>query len=59
VVPEFGAGTSSASKRKETASTTQSIEKPAVMSKVPTAKEVETKVDKVDEPEFEEITKIS
>jgi hypothetical protein len=58
VVPEFGAGTSSAAERKETASTTQSIEKPAVMPKVPTTKEVETKVDKVDEPEFEEITKM-
>jgi hypothetical protein len=28
------------------------------MPKVPTAKEVETKVDKVDEPEIEEITKM-
>jgi hypothetical protein len=58
VVPEFGAGTSSASERKETASTTQSTEESAVMPKVPTAKEVEMKVDKVDEPEMEEITKM-
>jgi hypothetical protein len=58
VVPEFGAGTSSAAERKEIASTTQSTEEPAVMLKVPTAKEVETKVDKVDEPEIEEITKM-
>jgi hypothetical protein len=58
VVPDFGAGTSSAAERKETASTTQSTEESAVMLKVPTAKEVETKVDKVDEPEIEEITKM-
>jgi hypothetical protein len=58
VVPEFGAGTSSAAERKETASTTQSTEEPAVMPKVPIAKEVETKVDKVDEPKIEEITKM-
>ena len=58
VVPEFGAGTSSAAERKETASTTQSTEEPTVMPKVPTTKEVEKKVDKVDEPEIEEITKM-
>jgi hypothetical protein len=58
VVHEFGAGTLSAAERKETASTTQSTEEPAVMPKVPTTKEVETKVDKVDEPEIEEITKM-
>jgi hypothetical protein len=58
MVPEFGAGTSSAAKRKETASTTQSTEKPAVMPKMPTVKVVETKVDKSKKPEFEEITKI-
>jgi hypothetical protein len=55
LVPEFGAGTSSAAERKETASTTQSTEKPAVMPKVPTAKEVEMKVD---EPEIKEIMKM-
>jgi hypothetical protein len=58
VVPEFGAGTSSATERKETASTTQITEEPAVMPKVPTVKEVKTKVDKADEPEIEEITKM-
>jgi hypothetical protein len=58
VVSEFGAGTSSAAERKETASTTQSTEEPTVMPKVPTAKEVEMKVDKVDEPEIEELTKM-
>jgi hypothetical protein len=58
VVPEFCAGTSSAAERKKTASTIQSTEEPVVMPKVPTAKEVETKVDKVGEPEIEEITKM-
>jgi hypothetical protein len=58
VVPEFGAGTSSAAERKETASTTQSTEKPAAMPKMPTAKEVETKVDKADKLEIEEIMKM-
>jgi hypothetical protein len=58
VVPEFGVGTSSTVERKETALTTQSTEESAVMPKVPTAKEVEMKVDKVDEPEIEEITKM-
>jgi hypothetical protein len=58
VVPEFGAGTSSAGKRKETASTTQSNEKSAVMPKMPTTNEVETKVDKADKPEIEEIMKM-
>jgi hypothetical protein len=58
VVPEFGAGTSSAAERKETASATQSTEELAVMPKMPTAKEVETKVDKADKPEIEEIMKM-
>jgi hypothetical protein len=58
VVPEFGVGTSSAAERKETASTTQSTEESVVMSKMPTAKEVETKVDKTDKPEIEEIMKM-
>jgi hypothetical protein len=58
VVPEFGAGTSSAAERKETASTTQSTEEPVVMPKMPAAKEVETKVDKTDKPEIEDIMKM-
>jgi hypothetical protein len=58
VVPEFGAGTSSATETKENASTTQSTEEPVVMPKVPTVKMVETKVDKAEEPEIEEIMKM-
>jgi hypothetical protein len=58
MVPEFGAGTSSAAERKETASSTQSTEKPTVMPKMPTIKIVETKVDKAEKPEIEEITKM-
>jgi hypothetical protein len=58
VVPEFGAGTSYAAKIKETASTTQSTEEPAVVSKVLSVKLVETKVDKAEEPKIEEIMKM-
>jgi hypothetical protein len=58
VDPEFGTGTSSAAERKETVLATQSTEEPAVMSNMPTAKEVETKVDKADKPEIEEIMKM-
>jgi hypothetical protein len=58
VVPEFGAGTSSAMETKETAPPTQNTEGPAVMPKVPTVKVVETKVDKAEKPEIEEITKM-
>jgi hypothetical protein len=58
VVPEFGAGTSSATETKGTAPTTQSTEEPAVMPKVPTVKVVETKVDKAEEPKIEEIMKM-
>jgi hypothetical protein len=58
VVPDFGAGTSSAAERKETDSATQSTEEPAVMPKMPTAKEVEMKIDKADKPEIEEIMKM-
>jgi hypothetical protein len=49
MVPEFGAGTSSATKIKETVPTMQSTEEPAVMPKVLTVMLVETKVDKVEE----------
>jgi hypothetical protein len=58
VVPEFGAGTSSATEIKETVPTTQGTEKPAVMPKVLTVKLVETKVDKAEEPKIEEIMKM-
>jgi hypothetical protein len=58
MVPEFGAGTSSAAERKETASTTQSTEETTIMPKMSRAKEVETKVDKADKPEIEEIMKM-
>jgi hypothetical protein len=59
VVPEFSVGTSSATKIKETVPAAQSTEDPAVMPKVLTAKLVETKVDKAEEPKIEEITKMS
>jgi hypothetical protein len=60
VVPEFGAGTSSAAERKETASTTQNTEKPATMPKVPSVELVETKVDKdkAERSKTEEVTKM-
>jgi hypothetical protein len=58
VVPEFGAGTSSVSKRKEIVLTAQSTEEPAVMPKVLSVKLVETKADKAEEPKVEEITKM-
>jgi hypothetical protein len=58
VVPEFGAGTSSAMETKETAPPTPNTEELAIMSKVPTVKVVETKVDKAEKPEIEEITKM-
>jgi hypothetical protein len=52
VVPEFGAGTSSATEIKETVSTAQSTEEPPVMPKVLTVKLVETKVDKAKKPKI-------
>jgi hypothetical protein len=58
VVPEFSAGTSSATEIKETAPTVQSTEEPAVMSKMLTVELVETKVDKVEEPKIEKIKKM-
>jgi hypothetical protein len=58
VVPEFGAGTSSATEIKEIVPTTQGTEEPAVMPKVLTVKLVETKVDKAEEPKIEEIMKM-
>jgi hypothetical protein len=58
VVPEFGAGTSSATEIKETVPTTQGTKELAVMPKVLTVKLVETKVDKAEEPKIEEIMKM-
>jgi hypothetical protein len=58
VVPEFGAGTTSATEIKEIVPTAQSTEEPAVMPKVLTVKLVETKVDKAEEPKIEEIMKM-
>jgi hypothetical protein len=57
-IPEFGEGTSLASKTKETIPPVQRTEEPDIMPKVPTVKVVETKVDKAEKPETEEITKI-
>ena len=58
MVPEFSAGTSSATKVRETAPTAQSTEELAIMPKVLTVELVETKVDKVEEPKIEEIIKM-
>jgi hypothetical protein len=58
VVPEFGAGTSSATEIKETTPTTQGTEEPTVMPKVLIVKLVETKVDKAEKPKIEEIMKM-
>jgi hypothetical protein len=55
VVPDFGAGSSSAAK----AMITQSAEEPTVMLKEHTVKEIEDKVDKANEPKVEEIIKMS
>jgi hypothetical protein len=59
VVSEFGAGTSFATKIKETVPTTQGTEEPAVMPKVLTVKLVETKVNKAEDLKIEEIMKMS
>jgi hypothetical protein len=58
VVPEFGAGTSSATEIKETIPTAQSTEEPPVIPKVLTVKLVETKVDKAEKPKIEETMKM-
>jgi hypothetical protein len=59
LIPKFGEGTSSAAKAKGTIPPEQRTEESAIMSKVPTVKVVETKVDKAEKPETEEITKMS
>jgi hypothetical protein len=58
VVPEFGAGTSSATKIKEIVPTAQRTEEPTVMPKVLTVKLVETKVDEAEKPKIEEAMKM-
>jgi hypothetical protein len=58
VVPEFGAGSSSATEIKETVPTVQSTEEPVIMPKVLTVKLVETKVDKAEKPKIEETMKM-
>jgi hypothetical protein len=58
VVPKFGAGTSSAIEIKETVPNVQSTEEPTVMPKMLTIEMVETKVDKVEEPEIEKMKKM-
>jgi hypothetical protein len=57
-IPEFGEGTSSTAKTKETIPPVQRTEGPVIMPKVPTVKVAETKVDKAEKPETEEITKM-
>jgi hypothetical protein len=57
-IPKFGEGTSSASKTKEVIPPVQRTEESAIMPNVPTIKVVETKVDKAEKPETEEITKM-
>jgi hypothetical protein len=58
VIPELGEGTSSSAKIKETIPPEQRTEEPAIMPKLPSVKVVETKVDKAEKPEIEEITKM-
>jgi hypothetical protein len=58
MVPEFSAGTSSATETKETVPTVQSTEEPAVMLKMLIVELVKTKVDKVEEPKIEKIKKM-
>jgi hypothetical protein len=58
VVPNFGAGSSSAAEAIHTAPITQSAEEPTVMSKTHTIKPVEDKVDKAEKPKVEEIIKM-
>jgi hypothetical protein len=58
VIPKFGEGASSAAETKETVSTAQGTREPAAMPKVLTIGLVETKVDKDEGPEIEEIIKM-
>jgi hypothetical protein len=58
VVPEFGAGSSSAAKALQTASIAHGAEEPTVMSKTHIAEPVEDKAEKAEEPKIDEITKM-
>ena len=58
VVPEFGAGFSSAAEATETAPIAQSTEEATVMPKVPIVELVEAKVDRAEESKTEEIIKV-
>jgi hypothetical protein len=58
VVPNLVEGASSTAGARQTASIAQSIEEPTVMPKTPTVEPVEVKVDKVEEPQIEEIMKM-
>jgi hypothetical protein len=58
VVPEFGAGSTSAAEATQTASIIESVEEPTVMPKMHTVKAVEDKVDKAEEPKVEEIIRM-
>jgi hypothetical protein len=58
VVPEFGAGSSSAAKATDAAPIAQSTEEATVMPKVPIAEPVEAKVDRAEESKIEEIIKV-
>jgi hypothetical protein len=59
-IPEFGEGTSSTAKTKETIPPMQRTEEPATMPKVPSVELVETKADKdkAEGSKIEEITKM-
>jgi hypothetical protein len=58
VVPEFGAGPSSAAEATQSAPITQNIEEPTVMPKTHIVEPVEDKVDNAEEPKVEEIIKM-
>jgi hypothetical protein len=58
VVPEFGAGSSSAAEATETASIAQSTKDATVTPKIPIAESIEAKVDKVEKAKVEEIIKV-
>jgi hypothetical protein len=58
VVPEFDAGSSSAAKTIQAASTTHGAEEPAAMPKIHIVEPTEDKTEKTEEPKIDEITKM-
>jgi hypothetical protein len=58
VVPEFDAGSSSAAKTIQAASTAHGAEEPAAMSKIHIVEPTEDKAEKTEEPKIDEITKM-